>query len=572
MLLGCLAALVIALPTSAQWQTFGNTISGSDWLGATSNSTIPLQIRNDAGQPIDFWTTQSFRARINPRMIYPTLNSFLNIPAHGFTLITPDNGFLDQPPKGPFSRLHLAEGGKEGNAEQWGYRPWQRNGITFTGNGDQGYIGQKYRGDNETDMVIQWSDNPGNWKGDRMRFIFTGGYNSSSSTGRNSLEGEEGMRLFPTVHDGINVGVGDFFAYGGDPTERLHVRDGRVRIQQLPDDPEVPELTKFLVVDDSPSPSGERGVLKWRNLPVVPPASSCDWTLNPTTRNNVSTAFGPLDPDCPDDGDAVGIGVNLGSAAAPAKLVVGTTTMPRGASISATMPTANNHGLVVDAQGGTANNYGIKVTSRGSGGGLWRYGIMADVTQGQSSRTRGVYAETDGATYTAYAGFFQANDSATWTRGISARAMNGGITAAGVEGKSHAMAQRNTGVLGVAADVSTSILLGGRRIGVAGFAHSNSADMVCYGVYGRAGGADDPNGLHGHTKWAGYFQGYTYTPGATWSASDVQLKQNIGELPPDSAAAWLMQLAPKRYDFNWEEYPYMGLPSEHQYGLISQEV
>jgi hypothetical protein len=33
-----------------------------------------------------------------------------------------------------------------------------RNGVTFTGNLDHGYIDEDY-----TDMVIQWSDNPGNY-------------------------------------------------------------------------------------------------------------------------------------------------------------------------------------------------------------------------------------------------------------------------------------------------------------------------------------------------------------------------------------------------------------------------
>ncbi len=38
-----------------------------------------------------------------------------------------------------------------------------RNGVTFTGNLDHGYIGQNYGDEDYTDMVIQWSDNPGNY-------------------------------------------------------------------------------------------------------------------------------------------------------------------------------------------------------------------------------------------------------------------------------------------------------------------------------------------------------------------------------------------------------------------------
>ena len=56
-------------------------------------------------------------------------------------------------------RLHLAEG--SGNNDQGiGYRPWMRNGVTMTGNADQCYMGQKYRGVDTSDVVLQWSDNP----------------------------------------------------------------------------------------------------------------------------------------------------------------------------------------------------------------------------------------------------------------------------------------------------------------------------------------------------------------------------------------------------------------------------
>lgn len=123
LLLGACSAL------NAQWQTGGNTISlPTQYLGCDAASTQPLRLKTVANQPIDFSTSDIFRARINKKLTYPSLNTFANIAADGFTLLTPDNGFLGQSPNGPFSRLHLAEGGATGNAEQWGYRPWQRNG------------------------------------------------------------------------------------------------------------------------------------------------------------------------------------------------------------------------------------------------------------------------------------------------------------------------------------------------------------------------------------------------------------------------------------------------------------
>src|SRR5690606_38407702 len=113
-MLGCIAASILALQVSAQtpdWNTGGNGISGGEYLGANGSSTVPLLLKTVANQPIDFSTADLFRARINEKVDYPFLNTFPNIPAHGFTLITPDDGFLHQAPRGPFSRLHLAEGG-----------------------------------------------------------------------------------------------------------------------------------------------------------------------------------------------------------------------------------------------------------------------------------------------------------------------------------------------------------------------------------------------------------------------------------------------------------------------------
>jgi len=56
--LGCLAALAMTLHASAQvaWDTNGNTVAGADWFGADAGSTIPLRIRNDANQPIEWYT------------------------------------------------------------------------------------------------------------------------------------------------------------------------------------------------------------------------------------------------------------------------------------------------------------------------------------------------------------------------------------------------------------------------------------------------------------------------------------------------------------------------------------
>ena len=272
----------------------GNLISNTEWLGADFGSTIPLRIQTRANQPIDFSTANLLRAQINERVTYPTLGAFTNVIADGFTLITgqPD-AITNVNSRAPFSRLHLVDNTGAVNpnvyAQEYGFRNWMRNGITFSGNSDQAYIGQRYAGDDNTDFVIQWSDNVSGsqWGTDRMKFVFTGGYNSGSPSGQNSLQGLEAMRLWPRDGNNVNVGIGDFSVPNTDPTERLHVLSGRVRIQQLPDNPEAPTLTKVLVVDDSPSPNGERGVLKWRNINNL---TSCDWQIQPN--NDVASVYG----------------------------------------------------------------------------------------------------------------------------------------------------------------------------------------------------------------------------------------------------------------------------------------
>ncbi len=173
------------------------------------------------------------------------------------------------------------------------------------GNDDQGYIGEKYGDLDVTDMVIQWSDNPGFTKADRMRFIFTSAY-TGASTGMNSLEGLEAMRMWPTFTTGVNIGIGDFNAAGTDPSERLDIITGRVRIRQLPNDLPDNTLTKIMVVDNT-------GLVKWRDASTL--GSGCEWTLQglPGTNSHISTAY-PLNSGCPQMDKGVGIGVQLPKA------------------------------------------------------------------------------------------------------------------------------------------------------------------------------------------------------------------------------------------------------------------
>lgn len=313
--------------TKAQpWLLGGNPITlPSYYLGGDASSTFPLNLKTLADKPIDFSTSNLFRARINPKASY-AIGAAPSDARNGFMLLSGRDNFPQQM-SGPFTRLHLVDDVGANNpttyAQEIGFRKWMRNGITFTGNSDQAYIGQKYAGDDNTDFVIQWSDNPDAdpWGTDRMKFIFSSQF-TGDHTGQGSEYGLEAMRFWPKNPKEVNVGIGDFFAYGGDPTERLHVRDGRVRIQQLPDNAETDLPYKVMVVDASSDPL-ERGVVKWKNINGLGACGS-GWSLN---GNNAVTAYNG-NPCIPQSPDRVGIGTAYPSA----KLHVATDVLGAGGS------------------------------------------------------------------------------------------------------------------------------------------------------------------------------------------------------------------------------------------------
>ncbi len=509
--------LAIAMSTASagfaqDWNRLpgGNVISSTEYLGAAAGSIVPLRLKTVANYPIDFYTADRFRARINPNVTYPSLNNFTNIPADGFTLITPTDHFLSFNPRGPFSRLHLAEGEGD-NAQAFGYRPWQRNGVTFTGNADQGYIGHKYRDEDETDMVIQWSDNPGFSKGDRMRFIFTSQYHPGTPIGMNSEEGLEGMRLWPKNDKEINVGVGDFYAFGGDPTERLHVRDGRVRIQQLPDDPEASQPYKVMVVDDSPGI--ERGVVKWANISGM--NCSSGWWLQ---GNNAVTAFNG-NPCPPQDIDRVGIGMQYPAS----KLHVAANSVGLGGTYTA----ARVDNFIPSFDDNGTDYVGLEV-------------FTVDL----------ILPPNPNSTFH-YGGRFTASNATKANVGVEgiSRVTNGFSTPS------------NIGVRGVADPAP-----GGWGVGVAGISYD--------GVAGQFDAIGSANGLvvNGSTMLNGtcFITGAGWVNGGTPIISDENFKHQIVDL--DSASALIRQLHPKRYLYNTAEYAYLGLPDGERMGLLAQDV
>ncbi len=69
--------------------------------------------------------------------------------------------------------------------------------------------------------------------------------------------------------------------------------------------------------------------------------------------------------------------------------------------------------------------------------------------------------------------------------------------------------------------------------------------------------------------WAGYFVGNVYSTTNSYT-SDARLKK--ARAPIDNAIGIINHLNPQTYYFKTDEYAYLNLPTEKQYGLIAQEV
>ncbi len=158
---GVLLTLIgLQLQLNAQtvdWFTGGNT-----GLNPTTSFLGTIN-----GVPINFRTNNLLRMRLN-HTLSNSINGFPAAPRNGFLGLAGRPDFWTAGGSvGPFSRLHLSDDVGTNTAliyaQQIGYRPWMRNGITFTTNSDQMYIGHKVEsGTDQTSAVIQWGCKPFN--------------------------------------------------------------------------------------------------------------------------------------------------------------------------------------------------------------------------------------------------------------------------------------------------------------------------------------------------------------------------------------------------------------------------
>lgn len=511
-----------------QATVLGNGGGLGDYAGWDGGTPIPLDIRHNGNEPIDFYTDSIQRMRLAPTLTGQNWGWYstgtLNFSGHlGIGFPTPQQ---------PLTYLHLNRSALA--AITVGYRPWMRVGVLSTEGTDGMYAGMR-RLNGTTDAVVNWSDDDGaSAAQDHISFVFTSTPDSSSVA--STYRGLEIARMLPATsgNEGF-LGVGDWQTAGVQPTERLDVLNGQVRVRDLPTDP-TSTSTEFVTVDVT------TGILEHRPMTSLP--DNCEWTMNASAPNHVSTAFGTADPSCPDAGDAVGIGYNLGSTAPLGKLAVYSSTYDIATNVDLSKATTETRGVNVRAAGGTAYNYGL-----------------AAEVHGTTTRSRGVYGVSSGATYYGIGGLFVSSDDAAYTTGAQGHVKNGVESGFGLLGTCESNARLNIGARGHVFSSGEGV----QFIGVQGWSDVEpESGQVNFGVYGRAKVMPD--------SWAMYAEGEQFsTTSSMWTTvSDETLKTDIE--PLEDALDQLLLLEPKRYRFRTEEFPHMQLSEGLQFGVLAQDL
>ena len=268
--LGLVVLLIVGFSSDAQVSQLSNTVTlPTEYIGCDSSSTQPLRFTTELNFPHQWRTDNALRMRLSQTLTGQTVNGYGNRDLSGHLGI---GLFTDPDVNRPFSMLHIDSAG----GQNTGYRPWMKVGMTLTCWSDLSYFGMKSENNDDNHAVIAWSDNQTGLDGpDLLKFIFLMDNNTSGPTA--ALDnGLEAARFLPhTSGNQSFFGVGDWFTAGLNPTERVDLLDGRLRIRQLPDDPETDQAFKVMVIDDTNDPL-ERGVVKWKNIKL---SADCDWVV-----------------------------------------------------------------------------------------------------------------------------------------------------------------------------------------------------------------------------------------------------------------------------------------------------
>ncbi|MCO5274339.1 MAG: tail fiber domain-containing protein [Flavobacteriales bacterium] len=460
----------------------------------------------------------------------------LNLSGHlGLGAFT--SGLVNQ----PFSLLHLDAGGFQDS----GFRPWMQSGMTITRQSDQSYFGLKDEGGASNHTVIAWSDNtlvhPGP---DRLKFIFVAD-NTAANGVAGQLNGLEAARFTPdSVGNQTFFGVGDWLTAGSDPTERVDLLNGRLRIRQLPTGAEANTLDKYMVVDNS-------GVVNWRHLP--PSTTNCYWNSSGT---NLLTAYQPVGSNgtCPDRSWKIGIGMNPPQY----KLDIRHSQLDGPALGGLRMELRTNGAgwtngmysyVIPDPGSGSELKYANAVWGRVDNAGKAQPGLPDD------ELSRGVY----GSSSTSQNLYLKASQGVAG----AASATSGHVTL--LYGGTF-MGLNNGADVAQAYGVNAEAKNGTVNYGVRAMA---SGGLINYGVFGSA--TVDTN------SWAGYFQGKVRATNYMMAAqyytySDASIKTGVESLQDVDVLAKLEALVPRRYQYSPAARQRFGLPAGEQFGFVAQEV
>jgi len=484
-------------------------IGTTEYLGARAGSTVPLRLTTiPATLPIEFRTANIERMRLNPTVNY-TIGSFATQNANGYLGLSPNATLWTAPSPGPFSRLHLHDGLT--SVLDASYRPWMDNGITFTTNMDQMYIGHKVEpGDDQTAAVIQWSDNEFPAAGpDVLKFIFTSPYTGAGS-GPTSLNGREIARMNPSGW----FGVGDWQAVGLQPDERIDLLSRTIRLRDFTHATLYRNDTYGRVLVANPAD----GRVYWRDVSTIGGGCASGWNL---IGNNPVTAYAG-NPCPPQAANLLGVGTN----APTAKLHVVRTVAVGGQNI----------GILSSLNVGTATTVALDGLANSTGA-TSNVGVRGIATGGGNTFAASLTAS--GATT------LNSGAQITSTGGQTAHGIHAQVTTGTVENRGY-----NTIVTGTGTSVNT------------GFRGQVSGGSQNFGVWTTV-----PAGA---PHWAAFFEGRAHCTSGAWTSSDERLKTNIADLT--NATAKILAIDPKTYRFNTAEYGFMGLDDSPQIGLLAQNV
>lgn len=155
-MVAAIGALLLA-PLQAQISSLGNLPSSlipPDYVGWNGATTIPLEVRHNGNQPIEWYTDSIRRMHLTETLTGQTVNGYTGLNLSGHLGI---GAFADPNVANPFTLLHLDLGGDENT----GYRSWMKAGTYITDHSDMMYVGTKPRpgGSDRNDAVINWADN-----------------------------------------------------------------------------------------------------------------------------------------------------------------------------------------------------------------------------------------------------------------------------------------------------------------------------------------------------------------------------------------------------------------------------